>query len=139
MKNFKLSEKPQLSDQINLGATFYDFNKSLSAEEKPLTELELVPLQEKIANWFNMECDCYAMLLCHDRRDYTVFHMYQNPPANQNPPAVAARECFGCLTDRGEIISIDPTRDHAWEIWLRIDGEDYCYFLFCYDRAVIEC
>ena len=77
------------------------------------------------------------MLLCHERRDYTVFHLYENQ--NENPPAVAANELLGCLTDRGEILSIEENSDHAWEIWLRINKELYCYYLFRYDDAVIEC
>ena len=29
--------------------------------------------------------------------------------------------------------------DGAWEFWTRIDGEVYVYYLFPYDKAVIEC
>ena len=30
-------------------------------------------------------------------------------------------------------------QDKAWEIWLKIDNTPYCYYLFRYDNAVIEC
>ena len=112
-------------------------NQQILQDRKPLTEPELGGIQPKLEEWFNMIIDTYAMLLCHERRDYTIFHLYETQ--NKNPPAVAAKELLGCLTDRGEILAIDPTSDKAWEIWLRIDNVPYCYYLFRYDDAVIEC
>lgn len=124
--------------QADFGSTLYDMNKQLVEQTcKPLTHLELAAIQPKLEDWFNWIIDTYAMLLCHERRDYTVFHLYENQ--NENPPAVAANELLGCLTDRGEILSIEENSDHAWEIWLRINKELYCYYLFRYDDAVIEC
>ena len=118
--------------------TLYDANKQLILQSaKPLTHLELAPIQEKIDDWFNWIIDTYAMLLCHERRDYTVFHLYSTQ--NEHPTTVAAKELMGCLTDRGEILSIEETPDKAWEIWLKINDEAYCYYLFKYDDAVIEC
>jgi len=117
--------------------TLYDLNKQIMKDRKPLTELEIAAIQPKISEWFNMIIDTYAMLLCHERRDYTIFHLYETQ--NQDPPAVAAKELIGCLTDRGKILSIDETSDHAWEIWLNINGSPACYYLFRYDNAVIEC
>lgn len=123
--------------QANLGS-LYDMNKQLVEQTcKPLNHLELAAIQPKLEDWFNWIIDTYAMLLCHERRDYTVFHLYETQ--NENPPAVAANELLGCLTDRGEILSIEENSDHAWEIWLRINKELYCYYLFRYDDAVIEC
>lgn len=123
---------------IDLGATLYDANKQIMDQlSNKLNHLEIAARQKEIEDWFNMSIDCYAMLLCNDRRDYTIFHLYENQ--NPNPPAVAARECIGCLVDRGDILSIEKTEDDAWEIWLKIDNKSYCYYLFCYDNAVIEC
>ncbi len=123
---------------IDLGATLYEANKQIMDQTgKPLNHLELSAKQIQLEDWFNMAIDCYAMLLCNDRKDFTIFHLYENE--NPNPPAIAAKECIGCLTDRGEVLSIEKTPDNAWEIWLRIDKKSYCYYLFCYDNAVIEC
>ena len=127
-----------MSQNINLGATLYEANKQLIKQTaKDMNHLELAAKQQQLEDWFNMEIDCYAMLLCNDRRDYTIFHLYENQ--NPNPQAIAAAECLGCLTDRGKILSMDLNKDKAWEIWLKIEDEPYCYYLFCYDNAVIEC
>ena len=130
--------------ELSMG-TLYDANKYLMESKnndkefvfKPLSHLELAAAQKKIEDFFNWKCDCYAMLYCRDRSDITIFHMYENQ--NPNPPAIAARECMGCFTDRGDILSIEEQEDGNFEIWLRIEDQAYAYFLFPYDNAVIEC
>lgn len=119
--------------------TLYDANKQIMGSDKikPLTVPELAAAQLKIEDFFNMQCDTYGMLYCKDRSDITIFHMYDNQ--NPNPPAIAAKECLGCCTDRGDILSIEKQEDGNFEIWLRIDGEAFAYYLFPYDNAVIEC
>lgn len=117
--------------------TLYDMNKQIMQQiGEPLKDLQLASIQMKLEDWFNWQIDGYAMLLCHERRDYTLFHLYQK--ANKNPPAVAAKELMLCLKNRGEILSIEEDSNRAWEIWLRIDDESYCYYLFNYDEGVIE-
>ena len=130
------ARKAAKSGKLSAG-TLYDMNKQIMQTRKPLTELELGAIQPKVEDWFNMIIDTYAMLLCHDLRDYTIFHLYENQ--NPNPPAVAAKELLICLKNRGEILSMDLNKDKAWEIWLKINDKPYCYYLFRYDDAVIEC
>ncbi len=134
----KQNNKTETKTMTMSANTLYEANKQLISQVcKPLTHLELAPIESKLEDWFNMIIDTYAMLLCHDKRDYTIFHLYEKE--NKNPPAVAAKELIGCLLNRGEILSIEENKDKAWEIWLRIDNEIYCYYLFRYDDAVIEC
>ncbi len=102
-----------------------------------MTHLEIAAKQLKLEDWFNMALDGYAMLLSNERHDYTVFHLYESQ--NENPCAIAASECIGCCTDRGQLISIDQNDDKNWEIWIRINGEDFMYMLFPCDSFVIEC
>lgn len=132
--NFPNKKKEQ---SMSMG-TLYDMNKQIMQQTgKPLTHLELASIQLKLENWFNWIIDTYAMLLCHERRDYTIFHLYEKE--NKNPPAIAASELINCLKNRGEILAIEENEDKAWEIWLKIDNQFYCYYLFRYDDAVIEC
>jgi len=123
---------------VDLGATLYDANKQLVKQvERPLTHVELAGRQDKITKFFENKVKEYAMLLCHDQRDYTIFHLNQDSLV---APMTAASEVIGCCTDRGEVVSIERTDDGiAYEIWINIDGEPYCYYLFPYDQAVIEC
>ena len=72
------------------------------------------------------------MLLCHDRRDYTIFHT--TVPENS-----VYKDLEECLVNRGLIYGIDKTEDEgAIEIWLMIDDEPYCYYFFPYENAVVE-
>ena len=119
------------------GGTLYEANKQLIAKhEKPLTHPELVNKQTLLEKFFEDKIKEYAMLLCNEQKDYTVFHLNETLTA----PFYAASEALGCCTDRGEVYSIDETDDGiAYEIWIKIDDELYCYYLFPYDQAVIEC
>lgn len=121
--------------ELNLG-TLYEANKQIMEQQKPLLPMELATIQEKIADWFNWKIDNYAMLLCRERYDFTIFHLYENQ--NPNPPALAAKELMLCLHNRGDILSIELLENGAWEIWLKIDGEAFVFYLFNYDEAVIE-
>ena len=125
------------SKTINAG-TLYELNQDIMQQTAPppMSEEEINSKQEKIEDWFNWQIDGYAMLLCHEKRDYTVFHLYEKQ--NPNPPAIAVKELIECLNNRGEIISLDETKDKAWEIWLKINSQYYCYYLFNYDNGVIE-
>ncbi len=113
-------------------ASLYEMNKQLSAKEKAMGSTRRNKAQEESRQWFNNYIKRYAMLLCHDRRDYTVFSVVESA-------ADAAAALFECIDNRGELISFELTPDKAIEIWIRIDEEDYCYYLFNYDNAIIEC
>ena len=116
----------------------YDANRQIMESDKikPMLAPAIAAAQLKIENFFNQRCDSYAMLYCRELSDITIFHMYEKQ--NPNPPAVAAKECILCCTDRGELLSIEEQPDKNWEIWIRIDGEAHAYYLFPYDNAVIE-
>lgn len=131
---------------VELGmGTLYDLNKQMVAQENVITEEEIEKVKVELEDWFNKAIDSYAMLLCHDRRDYTVFHLYEKQ--NPNPPALAASELIEVLKERGKIIGIEKTPDQmAWECWVvgeeswsaTEEKEAYCYYLFRYDEGIIE-
>ena len=126
-------------------ASLYEMNKQLSANESKLGATARKQAQENVRLWFRDKIKQYAMLLCHDRRDYTLFRVVDSP-------AEAAAALFDCIDNRGELISIEKDSNDALEIWIRIkvyekdeeknmveNQEDYCYYLFNYDFGVIEC
>ena len=122
--------------EISLG-TLYDVNKQLMLNQGILSAAAIKTAQQDLEEWFNWKIDGYAMLLCHERRDYTLFHLYQK--ANPNPPKIAASELIELLQERGDILSIDKYAEEVWEIWLKIGKEAFVYYLFNYDNGVIEC
>ena len=75
------------------------------------------------------------MLLCHERRDYTLFNRNKQILLFNSPSS----ELATCIKNRGLPLSIDKLSDGNFEIWIRIQGTPYCYYLFTYDSGVIEC
>ena len=121
------------TSEVSLG-TAYEINKNLIEKyEKELTEEELIQKKEMLLNYLNTHQDQYFMLLCNDRKDYTVFRLIENKNELIN---ILVDEC---LKNRGIIKGIDITSDeYAIEIWLSIDNEAFCYYFFPYGDAVIE-
>ena len=107
--------------EIPIG-TLYDFNKQIILRQGKLTGKKIESIKKELEDWFNWQIDGYAMLLCRERYDFTVFHLYEK--LNRNPPAVAANELIDILKNRGKILSIEQEED-KWEIWLEIGGEAF--------------
>lgn len=133
----KRLEKKKMSD-ISLG-TLYDVNKNLVLKnEIELTDGVLNSKKEIITNFMRQMNNAYYMLLCNERKDYTVFKMNDkdNDDSIREIVSILVDEC---LKNRGEIRGIDLTKDKdAVEIWLIIEDEAYCYYFFPYDAAIIE-
>lgn len=127
-----LPKKETKTSNVELG-TAYDINKNLVKKyEHELTKEELKEKEKMIDDFTREKFDNYYMLLCHDRRDYTIFHTTVREGS-------AYLDFQECLINRGQIYGIDKTEDGcAIEIWLMIDEEPYCYYFFPYGTAVVE-
>ena len=124
---------------ISLG-TLYDLNKQAMLSQKKMTKVELEKVKPELEEWFNWQIDGYAMLLCRERYDFTIFHLYEKQ--NVNPPQIAVTELINLLKNRGKILSIEKdsnVMNNAWEIWLKIDNEAFAYYLFNCDDWTIQC
>lgn len=124
---------------VQLG-TLYDLNKQLVLKTSRLNKKDIEEIKPKLEEWFNWKIDGYAMLLCRERYDFTIFHLYEKQ--NPNPPKIAVAELIDLLKNRGEILSIEKDTgimNDSWEIWLKIDGEAFAYYLFGCDEWVIQC
>ena len=120
-----------MSQTLEAG-TLYDVNKDLMKKENPLSPFAFREKLRKVSLVMYNKGQ-YYMLLCHERRDYTLFNL-QNCPS-QKAIQDDLRDCF---INRGEVLSIDKTEDNqAFEIWINID-EAFCYYLFSYDEGVID-
>lgn len=139
----KRLEKKKMSD-ISLG-TLYDVNKNLVLNgEIKLTEGVINSKKEIIKNFLRRTGNTYYMLLCNERKDYTVFRkgfydedMYSDDEHQLDE--IVNILVDECMMNRGEIRGIDLTKDKdAIEIWLIIEDGAYCYYFFPYDAAIIE-
>ena len=125
--------------EIEFG-NLYDINKNLvKKNEIKLSEGILNSKKEIIKNFImNKSNHFYFMLLCNERKDYTVFDFdgQKSPEKSLNCAKCLVDEC---LINRGEIRGIDLTKDKdAIEIWMVIDDEAYVYYFFPYDNGIIS-
>lgn len=126
---------PENTSNITLG-TAYEINKNLVEKyEKELTIKELQNKKTEIINFIQETEGQYYMLLCNDKKDYTIFNILNKNNIKEMTNILVDE----CLTNRGIIKGIDLTKDKcAIEIWLSIENEAFCYYFFKYDDAVIE-
>ena len=147
MKFAKKKNKQDKKVSVAMGS-LYDVNKSLVEKNVVcLTDEEMQNKKDMIVDFINQSNNTYYMLLCNDRKDYTIFHRrYSEESRNfydlaglnyENLEKILIDEC---LPNRGKTKSIEITEDQsAIEIWLSINGESYCYYFFPYDAAIIDC
>lgn len=124
---------------VSLG-TLYDFNKQMVLKQGLLSKAEIKEIKPKLIEWFTSNVKKYAMLLCRERYDFTVFQLHSSMVLNS--PQIATEELIEVLKNRGEILSIEKDSDHmnnAWEIWIKIDDDAYAYYLFDCNDWVIQC
>lgn len=121
--------------KMTLG-TLYDFNKQLMSQAKELRRIDFKDSLNQIKDFIKEKDNKYFMLLCKERSDYTVFVLFKNEDFDRQ---IFKKELSECLTNRGQILSIEETKDkQAYEIWIKIDKEAFVYYLFPYDLGVIE-
>ena len=130
------------TSNIELG-TLYDINKNIILNKTTtLTDGEINSKKEIIKNFITDTCNYYYMLLCNERKDYTVFDFhYYGGNVKGNGTQIQCANCLvdECLANRGEVRAIDLTQNKdAIEIWLAIDSEAYLYYFFPYDNGVIS-
>lgn len=126
-----------MEKEVPIG-NLYEMNKTVMNKAAALKADEIEDKKNSLINFFiKNECR-YYMLLCNERKDYTVFHIQQKRIAESE--TTAAFEVIECLKERGEILAIDYIEETgAYECWIRRSGLSYMYALFPYDAAVIEC
>lgn len=120
----KTLEQPTMS--------LYEYSKQVVANEVPMDPILFNKKMIEVS--MDMVEHTYMMLLCHDRRDYTIFHI------TNTDKKIAAKEISETLYNRGKILLVDKQKDGSWEIWIRdsLTDENFAYYLFPYDDGVVE-
>jgi hypothetical protein len=123
--------------EASLG-NLYEMNKIIVKDHEPeLTEGNLNSKKQIIIDYIKKSNNQYYMLLCNDRKDYTVFRRQENN--DESAKEISKILVDECLINRGSIRGIDLTQEKdAVEIWLVIDDDAYVYYFFPYDAAIIE-
>ena len=130
-----MEEDKKETSKVSIG-TLYDLNKAVVVKEISLTGEKLEEKKSLIIDFLKSTKNTYYMLLCNERKDYTVFKL-----ENQEQSLKKLADCLidECLLNRGLIKGIDITKlNDAIEIWLSIEEEAFVFYFFPYDAAIIE-
>ena len=141
----KKKKTTKKTHKVELG-TLYDINKSIVENNiTTLSEEEMQNKKDLIIDFIHQANNSYYMLLCNERKDYTIFHRNMEGECFKDDAGTAEENIENilideCLPNRGRTKSIELTENKdAVEIWISIEGESYCYYFFPYDTAIIDC
>ena len=131
----------ETKSEVALG-NLYDMNKQMMLNEPPMSKDQQLDIINDMCEWLINNFDQkYIMLLCHERRDYTLFNLDKTStwrkPDNEKMH-LAATEVIECMTNRGQLLSVFLQPDGVWEMWIRSEDECFAYYLFPYGQAVLE-
>lgn len=124
---------------VSLG-NVYDLNKDFVKQLKPMTDMEIAAMYDKVTAWMKSKYSYYT-LMCREKYDFTVFHCNWEYKTYTEKEMFdkTTKEIFDIAFSRGKIIEIcQDERGTAYEFWLLIDDEVFLYLLFPYDAGVIE-
>ncbi len=111
----------------------YEVNKQIMKDQPFLTREQIEDKFDLIYDFFYNN-KTYFMLLCNERKDYTLFNIMSGSQIDY-----AVEDVFECFENRGFLQAIELTEDKdAIEFWVKINNESYCYYLFPYDEGVLE-
>lgn len=134
--------KMNMSDDGNITTnSLYMLNQQAYNRVYPLNKEEKQECLSNLYEWVKEQrCD-YTMLLCHERRDYTILH-YKNRQDNTYKVATM-KDLKECIDNRGKLLDVRYLQDQdAWEIWLRIfengERQNYMYMFFNAEGFVVE-
>ena len=133
-----------MSEENGVSINNYEANKQWFRQNgKPMSKFKfnqtIGDMQARICGWIWQDYTRYLMLLCNERKDYTLFHIRNFDTDDGRPEFKDA--IIDCLNNRGVVYDIHLTEaKDAYEIWLKtFDDDDFhVYYLFRYDNGVIE-
>lgn len=111
-------------------------NKNVMKQVKPANEEKIEEIKKELIKFENkFKANKYYMLLCKDYNYYTIFHKTGTFVYKSFSLAV-----LDILSEIGDLIAGATTADkNAVELWIKIADEAYCFYLFPYDKGIVEC
>ena len=116
-----------------VNVSLFEINQSAMTALPAYDDQSIASAKDRIAKWYEKNKGSYFMLLSNERRYFTIFHIGNT----SNKPFL--EELFDCLMELGEIKDISINEDGAVECWITSENTSYVYYLFNYDRGIIEC
>lgn len=116
----------------DLKMTKYEYSKQVVKSMSPMDPIEWASVLAKLQDYI-LDNEI-TMLYCKELSDFTIF---MNCVADA-PESFAGQELTETLNNRGKLIYVEETDDGAWEIWVRQEEDNFCYYLFDFTEAVVR-
>ena len=122
-----------LIESEGISISLYDLNKQLAMQLPPLEESDYEDFMKIVEDFRTEHKSSYYMILCKELSFYTIFAK-DNYEKNSLEEAVLDY----CIST-GPIHSVSLTENNdAIEIWIEYENEVYVFYLFDYERGVIN-
>lgn len=119
--------------KVNMGMSLYELNKQVMAQLHPQDEVIMSHNWDAISDWFKKDKDCWFMLMCKERSDFTLFHITNNHFVK------GVQELKEVLQERGQILAIQyQHKENAFEIWIKNEKEVFMFMLFTASWMIVE-
>lgn len=116
---------------IDSGATVYDMAKQGAAIAPELSQEAISKLIDEMSEFIDTHKDNYYMLLCNERRDYTLFDARTYPTASH-----LAKDIIVCMKNRGLLVEYEIQAEGV-ELWSREDDDAAVYYFFPSGKMVV--
>lgn len=117
--------------------TLYDVNKAAYKALPAKTNEELDLLEKKLSEYLRTHLSKYYMMLCNELKYYTIYTWDSRGDFYKNTNKMAW-EIIDVAKTLGAIKGIEFLDDGAVELWIEADDDCNLYYLFDYERGVIE-
>lgn len=113
--------------------TVYDYNKAGYGALPPYDSEGLKLAEKNIKEYLKKSPSKYYLLLNNDEHYYTMFAF-----KDEYKFVEMTKEILDIATELGPIHGVEDGGNGALEFWIKFNGECQLFYLFDYQRGVIE-
>lgn len=117
--------------------TLYEINQAAYKSLPPLIKEQIEEYEKQLSEYLRTHMSKYYMILCNERRYYTVYTWDPRHSFYKNTDKMAW-EIMNITKSIGTLKGIEFLEDNTVEFWIEEDDECNAYHLFDYERGVVE-
>ena len=125
------------------GLTLYDLNKGALSDCPKLSDTDLKKAAQLITEFVKETKNNFYVLLCKELSYYTFYcsknivQIPANLKSSYKSNLSIGEEVLACLSDIGEVLSVNTGETNMIECWIRKDEEAFMVAFFPYDIGVV--
>ena len=125
----------EVQSKTGIDVSLFELNQGAMTAMPEYTQEQISSAKTLIDEWHLRHQGTYYMLLSNEQHYYTVFHIGDD----FSNPVLENAVIDDCLRPLGAIKEVSLNEDDVVECWVTIGNTSYVYYLFNYDKGVVEC